>query len=149
MAISTASFWLYFGLSLVVSEVILPGLVAIFVGLGALTVSLGLYLGHISDVTQQLLVFFVSSTVYIFSLRLLVMRFYPMDSDKKVIDDDEQSVGKIAVVVEQISGSETGRIQFDGTTWSAKSNSSETIKVGSEVEIMGRDNITWLVKSSE
>ena len=87
---------------LVIAEALLPGLVSIFVGLGAATVGLLLYENMISYPAEQLLAFFISTTVYLFTLRLLVMRFYPSDIEKTNIDEVADVVGHEVEVIEDI-----------------------------------------------
>lgn len=140
------SYWLYLGILLIILEAVLPGLVSIFIGLGALTVSSAMHFGYISKPFEQIITFFISSTVYIFTLRLLFMRYYPMDTDKKVIDEDELSIGSEAIVCEEIRPGSDGRIDYNGTTWNARVSLGDPITVGEKVVIIGRSNITWLVE---
>lgn len=140
------SFWLGFGAILIVSELILPGLVSVFVGLGALTVAGLIHYGWATDITSQLLHWFGSSTFYIFSLRLLVMKYYPSDREKQNIDEDQLMIGQVVEVVQPISHDESGRFVFGESSWVALSTDGEPIAKGEQVEIVGRDNITWLVK---
>lgn len=139
-------FWLGFGVILVVAEVLLPGLVSIFVGFGALTVAALLHMHYIDNIATQLITWFISSTIYIFSLRLLVMRFYPSDTTKQDIDEDQAMIGQIAKVTQEIPVDEVGRISYGETTWNAIAMGEELIPEGAEVEIVGRKNISWLVK---
>lgn len=138
-------FWLSFGAALVFAELLLPGLVSVFVGLGALTVAGLLHFGYIEHLSAQLTTWFVSSTVYIFSLRLLIMRFYPSDRSTQNIDEDEAMMGQVVPVVETISGAGAGRIRFGDSTWKAICKEGETFKAGERVQIVGRENISWVV----
>ena len=99
--------WLIIGILLVLAEFILPGLVSIFLGLGALTVVALLHLGQIHSFPAQMLTFFVSSFVYIFSLRALVVHFYPSDTSKGSVDEDWNDFGTIARVTQ--AGEECAR----------------------------------------
>ena len=56
------SLWLGSGIFLMATEFLLPGLVMVFVGMGALTVALGMYFGYIDGNIQQFVTFFISST---------------------------------------------------------------------------------------
>ena len=140
-------FWLTFGAILVFAEIILPGLVSVFVGLGALTVAGLLHFQVIDSILVQLTTWFISSTIYIFSLRLLVMKYYPSDRKKHDINEDYAVIGTQARVVEKITGSENGRIEFGESTWIAIGEEDQEIPVGDTVEIVGRNNISWVVKT--
>ena len=139
-------FWLIFGAVLMLSEFLLPGLIAVFVGMGALTVAAAIYLGHVDSIVQQILVWFVSSLIYVFTLRLLVVRFYPSDTVKQSFDEDIDLMGSIVEVTQPISAQETGRIKHGDSTWEAKSRKGETIQAGEKVKLLERTNITWTVE---
>jgi len=138
--------WLGMGIFLVVGEFLLPGLVVVFVGMGALTVALGMYLGQLEDLPYQLMTFFLSSLLYLFTLRLLVLRFVPTDSVKVNINEDQEVIGQIVEVVESISINGTGRIEHSGSSWQARCKTEEEILKNQKVKIVGRDNITWIVE---
>ncbi|TDJ08925.1 MAG: NfeD family protein [Deltaproteobacteria bacterium] len=138
--------WLVFGAVCIISELLLPGLVMVFVGLGALTVALGLYLGHIVGLPAQFITFFISSIIYVFTLRLLVLRFVPTDTVKENIDEDEQIIGQIVTVCEAIPPGGNGRIMHGDSTWQAKSSHTDEILKGEQVKIVGRENITLIVE---
>ncbi len=72
-------FWWILGSVLVLAEFLLPGLVVVFVGLGALTVAALNYFGFVTTIIPQFLTWFVSSIIYCFTLRLLVIKIYPSD----------------------------------------------------------------------
>lgn len=141
-----SQFWLGLGILLVLAEFILPGLVSVFVGLGALTVVALLHFNYIESIPAQLITWFVSSTVYIFSLRLLVMRFYPSDTEKQNIDEDQLIIGQLVDVTETIPVGGTGRVAYGNTTWPAYSNSDQEVSAGEKVKVISRENITWLVE---
>jgi membrane protein implicated in regulation of membrane protease activity len=146
MFASMLYFWLVFGVFLILSEMLLPGLVSVFMGFGALTVAVLLHFDCIDSISDQLVTWFVSSTIYIFSLRLLVMRYYPSNREKRDIDEDRAMIGQIVEVVQAISNKSSGRICHGESTWTAISSGEEVINVGEQVQIVGRDNISWTVK---
>jgi membrane protein implicated in regulation of membrane protease activity len=139
--------WLGFGLICVVSEFLLPGLVMVFVGLGSLTVALGMHLGYIGSVSHQFIAFFISSTIYLITLRFLVLRFVPTNAHTEDIDEDHAAMGSIVEVVEDILAGELGRIEHSESTWQAKTEDETTVILkGEKAKIIGRDNITWIVQ---
>jgi membrane protein implicated in regulation of membrane protease activity len=138
--------WLSVGAFLVLSEFLLPGLVMVFVGMGSLTVALGMHLGHVNSLLEQFIVFFVSSIIYLITLRFAVLSLVPTNSIKANVDEDMDVVGQVGVVVAAIDSNGTGRIEHSDSTWQAKGKSDEVIEVGKKVKIIGRDNITWIVE---
>jgi inner membrane protein len=134
------------GIALVLAEFALPGLVAVFVGMGAMTVALLLQYGIIEGAAMQFIALCVSSIVYIFSLRILVIRFYPSDRMKHNVDEDVDVVGGLAKVVEALPADGVGRVEHGESTWQARAKDGSAIAVGVDVQIVGRDNITWIVE---
>ena len=129
-------------------EFLVPGLVMVFVGLGALTVALGMHFGHVDGVLEQFITFFVGSIIYLLTLRFLVLRFVPSASRKENIDEDEEVMGSIVELVVDINPGEFGRVEHSGSTWQARADGDQTILKGEQVKIIGRDNITWIVQQT-
>ena len=140
------SLWLGSGIFLMAIEFLVPGLVMVFVGLGALTVALGMHLGYIDGVLQQFTTFFISSIIYLLTLRFLVLRFFTSVTRKENIDEDEEVMGSIVELVADINSGEFGRVEHSGSSWQARAEGDQTILKGEQVKIIGRDNITWIVQ---
>ena len=140
------SLWLSSGIFFTAIEFLVPGLVMVFVGLGALTVALGMYLGYIDEIVQQFITFFISSIIYLLTLRFLVLRFVPSVTRKENIDEDEEVMGSIVEIVADINSGEFGRVEHSGSSWQARAEGDQTILKGEKVKIIGRDNITWIVQ---
>jgi len=140
------SLWLGSGIFLMAIEFLIPGLVMVFVGLGALTVALGMHLGYIDEIVQQFITFFISSIIYLLTLRFLVLRFVPSVTRKENIDEDEEVIGLIVELVADINSGEFGRVEYSGSSWQARAEGDQTILKGEQVKIIGRDNITWIVQ---
>lgn len=140
-------YWLIGGAVLVLLEFLMPGLVVVFIGLGALLTGGILYLRWITDPVALLAFFGFSSIVMLVTLRRLVMRFYPSDSERVEADEDKLLIGQRATVISTVYPSDfSGRIRFSGTTWSARSEGS-AIPEGTEVVIVGRENIHFVVRA--
>ena len=140
------SLWLGSGIFLMATELLLPGLVMVFIGMGALTVALGMYFGYIDGNLQQFITFFIISIIYLLTLRFLVLRFVSTDTRKENIDEDDEVIGSIVEVVEDIKSGEFGRVEQSGSSWQARAVGDQTILKGEQVKIIGRDNITWMVQ---
>ena len=141
--------WLGSGIFLMATELLLPGLVMIFVGMGALTVAISMYFGYVDGYVHQLMIFFISSSIYLSTLRFLVLRFVPTDTRKENINEDDKVIGSIVEVVADIKSGEFGRIEQGGSSWQALAEGDQTILKGEQVKIVRRDNITWIVKKHE
>ncbi len=139
-------FWWFLAAVLMLSELLLPGLIVIFVGLGAATVACLMHYQYIDGIVQQFLVWFGSSLVYCFSLRFLVLCFYKSDTEKKSTHEDEFIFGQIALVIEPIPQDGMGRIYHADTTWQARSKDGSSMAKDEKVKLVGRENITWIVE---
>ena len=140
------SLWLGSGIFLMAIEFLVPGLVMVFVGLGSLTVVFGMHFGYIDGILQQFITFFISSIIYLLTLRFLVLRFFTSVTRKENIDEDEEVMGSIVELVADINSGEFGRVEHSGSSWQARAEGDQTILKGEQVKIIGRDNITWMVK---
>ena len=140
------SLWLGSGIFLMAIEFLVPGLVLVFVGLGSLTVVFGMHFGYIDGILQQFITFFISSIIYLLTLRFFVLRFFTSVTRKENIDEDEEVMGSIVELVADINSGEFGRVEHSGSSWQARAEGDQTILIGEQVKIIGRDNITWIVQ---
>ena len=141
--------WLVFGLILIFSELIIPGGVVVFLGVGGLVVALSLYLGLVSDWVNVMTLYFISTLVLIVSLRSFAMRYAGGDYSKSNTIEILDDFGELVTVVEAIGpGEKTGRILFRDTQWAALSDGSE-IAVGETARIIALENVCYIVERKE
>lgn len=134
-----ALFWLVLGLALVGLEIILPGIVLMFFGFGALLTSLCCLLFGIDPLTQTIL-FAVSSVIMLAALRRLFLRARWFAGEKT----KDEFAGKEVKVVADIPGTaEHGLVLLNGTNWNAIAR--EFIPKDSIVRIERRDGLTLVV----
>jgi membrane protein implicated in regulation of membrane protease activity len=137
--------WFAVGLVILVLELAVPGLILFFFGIGAWLVALLTLLFDI-NINIQLLIFFISSVILLFSLRQWVRQLFT--GKMGISKNDEESsgdlVGERATVVEAIIPPSNGRVEIHGTNWTAESDIE--IKAGDIVEIIGMKNLTLKVK---
>ncbi len=137
--------WFLFGLVMMLGEIVTPGFVLVFFGVGAWVVSLLVWLGLPISFTTQLFVFLVTSVV-----SLLFFRKYGMQySHGKVIKADPAHAiddirGERAVATSDISPVSGGSVEYNGTHWNAESDTA--VASGSAVEIVERKNLILKVK---
>lgn len=139
-------FWLVGGSTLVLLEFLIPGLVVIFLGLGALITSGLMYLGYIQGPWLAIACFAVASVLMLVTLRKMILRFYPSLSEKVETDEHALIVGKRAEAISALTAHDySGRVKYSGTTWPARSEAG-TIASGVEVEIVAQENINLVVR---
>ena len=140
----TPIFWLALGITLVIIEVMTPGLVSIFFGLSALTVALITWLVPALGQGWQWIAFSVFSVLYIFLLRKSLKKVFSGEREVSDSPNDEFS-GKLAVVVEPVEPNKPGRVEFCGTNWTAEAETA--IQAGVSVRILSRKNLTLRVEA--
>jgi len=141
--------WIWFGagIALMVSEFFLPGMISVFLGLGAIVVAGGRWLGLIESFSLSFAVFLLSSTLFVVFLRRLAVRFFPAETSYKSEDDTINAVGKIVTVVTTVKENDkNGRIRYQGTTWPASSVCG-TIEPGQKARLISKDNIGWIIEA--
>jgi membrane protein implicated in regulation of membrane protease activity len=136
-------FWLIIGLVLALTELVIPGAVVMFVGLGALTSAGFIYFGFIDSWTHAFICWFISSIIYLFTLRSLALRVFPGDEEVGMTDEDEMIKGQIVEVSEDISKESAGRIHFMDTSFTAESE--QPFKKGEKARILHKKNNGFIV----
>ncbi len=139
-------FWLIFGLCLIFIELLIPGLVVIFLGIGALFIALLQWLGFLETWIASFTAWFISSLAFLILLRGVFKKFLPGEVTKDYIDEDEDAFGSVVDVIETVtSENNDGRIKFRGTSWTAKCMDGE-IRTGGKAKIIYRDDMVWIVE---
>ncbi len=131
--------WFSLGLFLLLLELAIPLFMALFFGIGAWITSLAVLVGIAPGTNIQLLIFLCSSV-----LSLILFRSRVSGKSNEVAAS-ENLAGSHGVVVADIEPqSLSGKVELFGTNWQAVSE--VTIKKGTAVEVLSRDNITLRVK---
>lgn len=135
--------WFLIGLVLALLEFGIPGLIIIFFGVGAWVTSLLCLFVDIS-LNTQIVIFIISSLL---SLLLLLKSFKNLFLKADTADEDtldNEFIGQTAVVEEQISAHNPGRVMFKGARWEA--HSEESLEPGTRVRIVSKESIKLKVK---
>jgi len=139
--------WFITGIVFLFAELIMPGFIIFFFGIGALITSLCSYLFNIDSVVVQIIIFISSSLLSLVLLRKFFSSLFKgkVDSTSKLKDE---FIGRRAIVIKEIKpNSIPGKIEINGTHWEADSDS--YIAKESVVEITGRRDLTLIVKPIE
>ncbi len=137
--------WLICGLVLIMLEMLLPGFIIFFFGLGAfITAGLVWLMPEVSFVGQGIC-FSVASIVTLVLGRLCFRKALSGKVVETAVDADESGIlGATAEVVEAITPPRTGRVAIHGVNWNAVAK--REIAVGKTVTVVARDNITLTVE---
>ncbi|HEX7926260.1 MAG TPA: NfeD family protein [bacterium] len=138
--------WLAGGAILMAAEVAVPGLIVVFLGLAAVTVAAGRWLGLWGSPMGSLTAWFVWSILYLVVLRTLAVRWLPGESTVQPTDEDNAAYGQVVDVVTAVNPqTPEGRIRFQGSSWPAISLQGD-IPAGQKARLLSRDNLAWVVE---
>lgn len=142
---NNAAIWLIAGVLLILGEFIVPGLIVIFFGVGAIITAITTWMGWTETIVSQGPVFAISSLVCLFGLRRVMKKWFVGDSETGGHDMDDDFTGHEAIVLRDLPGSDgEGRVEIKGATWKARSEN--PIPAGQAVIIERRDNLTLYVR---
>jgi membrane protein implicated in regulation of membrane protease activity len=137
-----AVIWFLVGLGLLLLELILPGLVILFFGIGAWITALVCAIADI-NLNWQIFIFLVASLLGLVLLRKYLKKRFFSKTDKETQDQLEEFIGRKARAVEEFKDG-TGKIEFKGTRWTARCD--EPVSKGKWVTIQSKDSLTLNVK---
>lgn len=136
--------WAIIGLVFVGAEFILPGLVIIFFGIGALiTAAVSALLPPVAaSILLQTLTWIGSSVV---TLAVLRRRFARVFRGTLLNEPEEDLVGKRAEVTAPVGPDQPGRIRLQGTTWKAITYDEMNFQPGDPVDVIKQEGATLIV----
>lgn len=141
--LSPILFWFLLGIGFFVTELMLPGFIMFFFGIGAWCVAAMLAIATLS-LNIQLTVFLVSSLISLFLLRARLRSVFfgsAIEENDSVNVDSAPATG---VVTEAISPPAAGRVKYGGSSWQAVAE--EPIPTGAVVEVVERKDLIIKVR---
>lgn len=133
--LSYSLLWFIIGIILILSEFLIPGFTIFFFGAGAIVLSLTIKLFPFlnSYVWIQILFFLILSIVLLVTLRSK----FKTTLKGELFQERNDYTGKECTVIEAVSEDKSGRISFQGTTWSALSTNGK-IKKNKKARIISK-----------
>jgi len=136
-------FWFILGLGLFLMELVLPGFIIFFFGLGAWVTALVCVTGH-PGINLQIIIFAVTSVLSLIGLRRIIQKKFFYSRENSSVDVEDEFTGKEALAISDFGGMKTGKVEFKGTMWNAES-ASEIVK-GQRVVIIEKENFKLIVE---
>jgi len=140
--------WALIGVVCIGMEMLVPGFVIFFFGMGGLAVALCSLIPFVADLLWlQILLFIVFSTLSLVFLRKrfsVIFAGTVFNPKKSNVEDD--GIGEIVELTDEAGETSPGRIRFRGTTWKAFS-AGGAIPAGAKARIVRRDGMTYYVAS--
>jgi len=135
--------WFIIGLVLFLLELVIPGFVIFFFGVGAWVTALLCLIAE-PGINLQAIVFAVTSVLSLLLLRKMIQKkfFYSKDELSKEVEDE--FTGREALALTDFAPGETGKVEFKGTTWKAESDAS--ISKGQRIVINRKDSFKLIVE---
>jgi membrane protein implicated in regulation of membrane protease activity len=141
-----ALFWLICGVAGILLELLIPGLVLIFFGIGALLTALCTWFFDISTAWQIVIFVTISCTTLALFRKSLKQSFFEKQKTNEPDELIDEFKGKTAVVLEDFVA-QHGKVEFNGSLWKATAN--ENLLKGDVVLIQKRNNITLVVTKNK
>lgn len=139
--------WFVVGLVLLISELMLPGFVIVFFGIGAWITAALVAFGLLPGFNAQLLVFLIASLLSLVLFRKRGKKYFEGDVSRTMKPGEvfDSISGQRAVAISPITPNiPGGQVEFHGTPWSAESD--VPIAAGQAVEIVEQKSLVLRVK---
>ena len=135
--------WFIIGLALFLLELVLPGFVIFFFGVGAWITALLCLIAN-PGLNLQVIVFAITSVLSLLALRKLIQKrfFYTKEGMSESVEDE--FTGKEAIALTDFEPGKNGKVDFKGTTWKAESES--VISEGQRVIIKNKESFKLFVE---
>ena len=124
-------------------ELVLPGFVIFFFGVGACVTALLCLLLN-PCINLQAIVLAVTSILSLVLLRKMIQRRFFYSKDELSKDVEDEFTGREAVATMDFKPGHTGKVEFKGTTW--KAESTESIVKGQTVIIKSKENFKLFIE---
>ncbi|WP_303904501.1 NfeD family protein [Thiohalomonas denitrificans] len=143
---SAATVWIIAGIVLILSELLATSIIAVFIGIGAITVGVLLQLGWIESLASQLTVFgLVSIISLVLARRQMKGWFGGFSTDQGEAGSRfQRDIGeRVTVQDDFVHGA--GRVVLNGVAWDAVSE--EKLKAGDVAWVVSNEGIRLTVSS--
>ncbi|MFT6920233.1 MAG: hypothetical protein ACJA2G_002882 [Cognaticolwellia sp.] len=138
--------WLALAILFACLEVFVPGGILLNLGIASLLVAVGVQQKILDTWVLTLTTWLILATFLLILVYFITERFFAGETIVENIYEEVDIYGKKVRVLEQIGpGTQAGRVEYQGTTWTALSDGS-IIQAGSEVTIVCKENISLVVE---
>ena len=136
--VSPILIWFLLGIAFFVIELIAPGFIIFFLGVGAWCTALVLAVTHVS-LTMQMIIFLVMSLITLILLRSWLRSVFLGGSSEEGDSVNVDSAPATGVVTEAIVPPGYGRVKYGGSYWRAVAD--EPIAEGAFVQVVERNDL--------
>lgn len=136
--------WLVIFVLTLVVEALTTSLVCIWFSIGALFSFVISYITN--NMLTQILVFVVVSIITLIITKPIVKKYFKKDIIKT---NCNEVIGKCALVIEEITDKNMGKVKVSGQIWSALNKDKGTIDADSEVEVLSIEGVKLIVRKKD
>lgn len=136
-------FWFLLGLGLFLLELVMPGFIIFFFGVGAWVTAL-ICLISSPGTNLQIIIFAAASVISLIAFRKIIRKKFFYNKEDHSDDIEDEFSGKEGVAKGDFGGMIHGKVEFKGTSWTAESASE--IKDGQRVIIIEKDSFKLIVE---
>jgi len=136
-------FWFLIGLVLFLLELVVPGFVIFFFGVGAWVTALVCLIAT-PGTNLQIIIFAITSVLSLIALRRIIQKKFFYNKENLSAEVEDEFTGKEGIATVDFTSENKGKVEFRGTTWKAESTS--PIKEGQTVIVVEKVNFTLIVE---
>ncbi len=138
--------WIILAIIFSLAEIFVPGGILLNLGLSSLLIALGVQQKILDTWVITLTAWFFVASMMLFLVYYLTDKYFKGDQTIANSHEEVDVYGTEVNVIAQIGpGNAAGRIQFQGTTWSALGDGT-LIQVGEKASIICKENISYIVE---
>lgn len=145
---SAVVIWMIIGIGLIIFELAITNVIAVFFGIGAIATSVALQLGLIESATAQYLVFSVVSIASLLLARKKLANWFKGGTNNRGQGESnfQTDIGARTTVIDDFSDG-AGRVSLNGVQWSAYCD--EALKAGDTAWVIANEGIQLTVASKK
>ncbi|MEH6597354.1 MAG: NfeD family protein [Colwellia polaris] len=141
--------WIILAILFACLEIFVPGGILLNLGIASLLVAIGVQQEILDTWIITLTTWFILATFLLVVVYFVTQRYFPGETTIENIYEEVDIYGKSVLVLEQIGpGTQPGRVEYQGTTWSALSDGS-IIEAGRHAAIVCKENISLVVEPTK
>ena len=141
--------WIILAILFACLEIFVPGGILLNLGIASLIVAVGVQQEILDTWIITLTTWFIVATFLLILVYFITQRYFPGETIIENIYEEVDIYGKSVLVLEQIGpGTRAGRVEYQGTTWTALGNGS-IIEASSQADIVCKENISLVVEASK
>jgi len=134
--------WIIIAITFLVIELLAGNFVMICFTIGSIIAIFTALIGL--SFTAQVVVFAICSSLSIFFLRPIVIKYFHKEKERK--SNADAIIGRLGKVVEPIEKDGYGRVALDGDVWKAQTMNGNAISEGPPVKIIDRKSTIVIVE---